>query len=378
MQETRLQTYIPGSKVVELQKALKNFDVNEYRSLDKIGLDIKESKVKWMYDTYSKIANVMGMDAIPGLITTASITTPIQFLQNWLPGFVHTVTAPRKIDLLTGIYTGGAWEDAQVIIGILERVGNPVPYTDTGNMPKSSWNLNFIDRTVVRFEEGCEVGLLEAARAARVNVPSFDVKRSAALQALDISRNAIGFSGYQNGTYKTYGFLNDPGLPAYVTAAAGASTFTTWATKTFTEITNDIRGMAQRLQNNSKDLINPEDTTCTLALATAVYAYLSTMNDLGSMSVREFITKTYPRWRVESAPELNAANNGANVAYLYADQIDDGASTDGGATFLQVVPIKLRFLGIETKVKVVLEGYSNATAGVTCKRPWAVTRLTGI
>jgi hypothetical protein len=71
------------------------------------------------------------------------------------------------------------------------------------------------------------------------------------------------------------------------------------------------------------------------------------------------------------------ANGGANVAYLFADSVEDGGS-DGGATFAQVVPAKFQALGTEKKAKGYLEDFSNATAGIFTKRPFAVQRLSGI
>jgi hypothetical protein len=71
------------------------------------------------------------------------------------------------------------------------------------------------------------------------------------------------------------------------------------------------------------------------------------------------------------------ANGGANVAYLFADSVDDGGS-DGGATFVQIVPAKFQALGTEKQAKGYIEDFSNATAGIMVKRPFAVQRLTGI
>ena len=46
----------------------------------------------------------MRADALQPTVTTASIGTPVQFLQNWLPGFVFVVTAARKIDDIIGLH----------------------------------------------------------------------------------------------------------------------------------------------------------------------------------------------------------------------------------------------------------------------------------
>jgi hypothetical protein len=96
------------------------------------------------------------------------------------------------------------------------------------------------------------------------------------------------------------------------------------------------------------------------------------------MSVADWLKKTYPNMRVVVAPELAAANGGANVFYLYADEINDGDSDDGGQTFIQIVPTKFKTLGVEKRAKNYLEDYANATAGIMLKRPYAVVRRSGI
>jgi hypothetical protein len=93
--------------------------------------------------------------------------------------------------------------------------------------------------------------------------------------ALDIQRNRVGFVGYNGGANRTYGFLNDPSLPAYSNVPNGASASPTWASKTYLEIIADIRGMVQALRTQMGDNIDPAKDKMTLALATNVIEYLS-------------------------------------------------------------------------------------------------------
>ena len=313
----------------------------------------------------------IGFDAIQPTVTTGSVSTPVQFLQNWLAGNVHVATAARKIDDLVGIATSGAWENEEIVQGLLELTGSAQPYGDYTNLPLSSWNINFERRTVVRFEEGMRVGVLEESRAAAMRVNSGQSKRDAATLALEIQRNKVGFNGYNSGNNRTYGFLNDPNLPAYVSSANGV-----WSAATFLQMQQAIVGYIQGLRNSSQDLIDPDNTPMTLAVATASRDYMAKTSDFG-ISVMKWLNDAYPNIRVVSAPELNAANGGANVAYLYAEKVANNG-TDDGATFVQVVPARFIVTGVSKDVKGYSEGYSNATAGVMCKRPFAVYRATGI
>jgi hypothetical protein len=300
----------------------------------------------------------------------------VQFLQNWLPGFVFVVTAARKIDDIIGIMITGSWVDEQIVQGVLERVGSAQPYGDYTNVPLSSWNTNFNFRTVVRFEEGMKVGVLESARAARQLVDDAGMKREAAAQELEIIRNSIGFFGFNDGANNTYGFLNDPGLGAFTIVPNGVSGFPQWSTKTFLEITKDIRTAVVALRTQSQDTIDPEKVDLTLAVATSSVDWLTTTSDFG-ISVRDWMKEAYPRMRVVSAPQLNAAHASDNVFYLQADQIND-MSTDGGRVWIQPVPTKFQVLGVQQLAKAYEEDYANATAGAMCKRPYAVVRFYGI
>lgn len=344
--------------------------VGDYEDLAALGILFDRRDVQDMAH-FAMDANVL-----TPTIGAGSIAAPIQFLQNWLPGLVRTITAARVIDELVGMTVGGDWSDEEVVQQVLEPTGSAVPYTDLGNIPLASWNPSFERRTVVRFEQGFQVGRLEEDRTSRV--PNFNTaaeKRTSAALALEILRNRIGFYGYMAGAGRTFGFLNDANLPAYVTVANPGSG-TTWAVKTFLQIAADIRVAAASLRTRSGSTIDPARTPLTLAVASASVDQLAVSSDFG-MSVYDYIAKTYPKMRIVAAPELNGANGGANVFYLYADRVDDGSS-DGGKVFDQIVPAKLKSLGVEQRAKSYVEDYTNATAGVMLKRPYAVVRYSGI
>lgn len=357
--------------------ALAAADVDEslLRTLPLLGIGLPAAKVRGMIQDLG--LSQMAMDDSQPLVTTASVVTPIQFLQAWLPGFVHVMTQARVADEILGVQTIGSWEDEEVIQGILEPVGEAELYGDLTNIPLASWNTNFERRTVVRWEKGFMVGVLEEARAARMRVNSAAEKRNAVALALEILRNRVAFLGFNGGTNRTYGYLNDPSLPAYVTVAAtGTGSSPLWSTKTFLNITADIREAAAALRTRSGSLIDPQATALTLTVAADRVDFLTVTSDFG-ISVRDWIAKTFPKMRVVSAPELSGANGGASVFYLHADSVADSGS-DGGQVWAQMVPAKFQALGTEKRAKGYVEDFSNALAGVLLKRPYAVVRRSGI
>lgn len=311
------------------------------------------------------------MDALPKLQTTASNMTPVQFLQYWFPDMVKVVTQSLDADAILGRDFAGSWEDEELVQPVIEYAGQARPYGDKTNLNLADFNINYESRTIVRMEQDLEVGKLEAARAAKQRVDALGSKRYAASLSLAITANDIAFNGYNASINKTYGLLNDPNMPAYVSLPNGTAGTSDWASKTFNEIVADIKTMMAGLRSRSGNNFKPESDAAVLAVGTASIDALDTVNPLGTTSVREWIAKTYPRLRVASAPQLNAANSTDNVAYLFAEELA------GQKVIGQFMQDALRLVGVEQKAKGVLESYSNATAGVFLKVPVALVRYTG-
>jgi hypothetical protein len=325
---------------------------------------------------YAMDGNDVGVSPAPlPLLSTATIPGLLQFLQNWLPGLVRTITAIRQADELLGLVTAGAWDDEQVVYRGIEGTGTAQPYTDGGNITLASWNPEFIQRTVVRFEMGFQVAPLEESRSARVQISSADEKRIMCGEALEVQRNRVAMYGYNDGSGRTYGFLNDPNLPAYVTVANGAAASPLWSKKTTLEIIADLLQGLTALQVQSLGRIKSKKTPILIVIPNGYENYLGTPTQFG-YSVFKWMEDNYPNVRFESAPELNDANGGVSAIYYYAETVVD-SGTDDQRTFIQVCPTKMYTLGVEKKVKGYVEGFSNATAGAICKRPYAVYRQTG-
>lgn len=359
-QVTEVRSHIPASKVRSYAWDNKTTET----TLNKLGIGYESGAL-------DGLKSFWGMDAGVAGVTTPSVTAPIQFLQHWLPNVVEVVTAAKEIDAIAGRTIAGNWYDEEIVMQVLERTGQAVPYGDHTDIPLSSWNLNYETRDIVRFEEGVQVGILEELRAGAMNISSQTRKREAAAESLAIELNNIGFFGYNEGDNKTYGLLNDPNLPAYVTVATGAGLGTTWASKTYAEIVADIRTAFAALRVKSGNLFKPERDASVLALPVACMEYLNVENQFGK-SVYEFIKQNYPNVRIESAVQLDEANGGANVFYLFAESIN------GNPVLNQYVQDIFRLIGTEKKAKVFVEDYSNATAGILVSQPIGVVRYTGI
>ncbi len=354
---------------------MRGFNFDDFQGMNVTSNDLSKFGIAMDAALMSDVSRYysVGKDAAPALQTVATITNPVQFFQYWAPEAVEYITAARKIDDIVGRDIEGSFEDEEIVTRIIERTGSAHPYTDTADTHLASWNPNFAKRSIVRFEEGLEVGYLENKRAARMRVDTHREKATAAAESLAIEHNNVGFFGYADGTNNTYGFLNDPNLPAYTTVATGTASQTTWASKTFDEITADIITAVSTLQNQLKGNFDPVKEAFTLVLSLEVVQYLNKMNPLGTKSIYVWLKETYPNLRIETAVELNQVNGGSNVFYMFVDRIKGR-----NKTFKQSVQDVFRLIGMEKYAKVMREVYASATAGVICQFPIGVVRYSGI
>lgn len=293
-----------------------------------------------------------------------------EFLRHQIAGVVRTATRVRVLDEITGVVIGGNWHDEEVALNVATAVAKAELYGDYTNIPLANYVSDIERRGIVRFEQGFHVGTLEEARQGANGYDAAAEKRNASMESLEESRERLGYYGFASTDTRVFGLLNDPNLPAYVSG-------TNWATGDFEDITGDLIAMFSRLEVTSGGRVNTEGNI-TVVLPMGYRQYMAVANTAGrGQSVAEWIALNYPNLRIIYSPEFVGANGGANIAYMFADNVDvDDEAT--GATFLQIVPTKYRLLGSENQIKGYLEDATNATAGVIVARPWAVTRLTGI
>lgn len=360
MNSTEIKTSIAADKV----KAYA-FDADTTMdTLDGLGIHIEGRALNDMI-SYAQ-------DALPDTVTAQSLGTPVQFLQHWMPDTIKVLTTARTADEFLGREIAGSWEDEEIVQKIVEREGQARPYGDYANTHNSDWNPSFERRTIVRFEDGLTVGRLEEARSSRLRINSGEEKRAAVAESLAIAMNEVAFVGYNNGANRTYGILNDPNLPNYVTVPQGAAGNTTWATKTFDEIIADFKTGMSALRIRTGSNFNPQKDAVTVGIASSAFDYLQAVNSLGTTSVFEWLKKTYPNIRLVAMPEFDGANAGSNVLYFKADSL--GGKKVAG----QYIQDVIRLLGVEQKAKGFSEAYSNATAGVLVGQPLGIVRYSGI
>lgn len=327
----------------------------------------------------SAMRNMIAMDSITQPVTTPSVGTPVQFLQEFLAGLVYILTTARKADTLAPVMTVGRWSDQEIVQQVLEHLGAPGLYKDHGDLPLTSWNLTNDRRDIVRFELGLQQQILEDERGQAIDLNSAQEKRAAVALAFEILRNEVFFNGYTTGGMRTYGILNDPNLPNFVTVAAGGGGGTEWSGKTVDERISDIVTAIQSLRLQSGSNIDPKSMALTLGLPSNIVDLMHDVDGPNTYgyTVQKWLNENYPNITVEAIPQFENANAGESVFYLYAESVP-GTGTDDGRSIYQLVSAKMQPLNTVQTVKGFDEGYTNALAGCYVKRGYAIVRFTGV
>lgn len=326
--------------------------------------------------THTDLENVgVGLRAMDSALTgppTTSGHLPSYMLQTWLPGVLRVVTQVRNIDEIIGITTIGKWEDEMISVRVAEPVAKAELYGDYTNVPLANYRQDVESRGIVRFEQGFQVGKLEEARQSAIGYQAAEEKRRAATESLDVSRNDVGFYGYNDGQgTNIYGLLNDPSLPAYTTPTAA------WATATFDQLTEDFISMVNALETQMGGNMT-ENTPMTFVIPSGYRAVFTRYQQTGNgMTFGDWLKTNYPGLRIVTTPEFKGANGGLDVAYLFIENAGtDDESDMTNASIIQAVPVRYQVLGSEQRLKGYIEDAINATAGVFVLRPWAFTRKT--
>lgn len=373
MQTSEIKHVIPRGAAMDASDEVIKYLAGNKDALNKLGVNVDKAITKMAMDG-------MAMDAGgPAPVLTGSNGVPAQFLQNFLPGIIHVLVKARRADMLAPIVNAGDWSDEEIIITALEHLGKPELYSDHGGVPLTSWNETRERRNVVRHELGALMTDLETEQSTKQGINSAAEKRAAVTLAFEILRNEIFFNGFDAGSSKIYGFLNDPNLPAVQTVATGAGSDTTWASKTVNERISDLLTAFSKLRIQSGDNIDPESDSLILALPSEIKDLMNE-SDTGNgvtHSVTKWLGENYSNVTVVSVPELNGAIGGENVFYLYAEKVD-GSGTDDSNTIVQLTPERMRALNTVQEMKGTKEGYTNALAGCLVKRGYAVVRYDGV
>ncbi len=302
------------------------------------------------------------------LITTPNTTVPAEFLAYIDPMVIEIMTAPRRAREIFNEEKKGDWTTPYAKWRVDEITGSTQPYSDYANGTTSGVNSEWQTRPQYVFQTSITYGDMEVAMSSAAKINLAAAKQRAAARVIDIDANKFYLLGVRG--REIYGILNDPNLPASITAAAtGAGSSTKWADKTTQQIYNDILALFAQLTEQSSGLID-KDTPLKLILSPEMSVRLGAATDF-NVSVLDMLKKYFSSIQIVTVPELHSATAGETVM-LIAPEVA------GQKTGLLAFGEKIRAGRIVPDLSSFRQKYTGTTYGGIVLQPYAFASMTGM
>ncbi len=143
----------------------------------------------------------------------------------------------------------------------------------------------------------------------------------------------------------------------------------TWATKTATEIYNDVIAVFQRLAIQSAGYIE-NDSPIRLILSPGMEVLLARVNDLGK-SAMSMVKDYFPNIEIVTLPELASATAGETMMMV-------APSTLYGPTGFLGFSELIRAGRVVPELSAMKQKWISTTYGGVIMYPWAVASMQGI
>ncbi len=302
------------------------------------------------------------------LITTPNTTVPAELLAYVDPMVIEIMTAPRRAREIFGEEKKGDWTTPYAKWRVDEMTGTTEPYSDYANGTASGVNSEWQTRPQYVFQTSISYGDMEVAMSSTAKVGLAASKQRAAANVIDIDQNRFYLRGVAG--KEIYGILNDPNLPAAVTAGAtGAGNSTKWADKSTVQIYNDILALFAQLTEQSGGLID-KDTPLKLCLSPEMGVRLGAATDF-NVSVLDMLKKYFGAIEMVTVPELHSATAGETV-FLIAPEVNGQKS--GVLAFGE----KMRAGRIIPELSSFRQKFVGTTYGGVVLMPFAFAQMTGM
>lgn len=307
----------------------------------------------------------LAMDA--ALTTAPNATIPVEFTAFIDPQTIDILTAPTMARALFSEVKKGDWTTSYAKFRVNELTGRTDPYTDYGQSGTSGVNYNWLNREQYLFQTIIHYGDLEEAThsVARINLAS-EKQRSAA-NTIDIDSNKFYLQGVAN--REIYGFLNEPNMPAAITATPGAAGTTFWADKTTAEIYNDVRDLFKQLVSQSAGWIT-NSSSLVLVMSPELAVNLGAATDY-NVSVTDMLNKYFTSLTIVTLPELSSEAAGETMIMYVKD-------VKGMPTGELAFGEKIRAGRIVPELSSFAQKYTSTTYGFIMYVPFAFAQMIGM
>lgn len=302
------------------------------------------------------------------LITTPNTTVPAELLAYIDPMVIEILTAPRRAREIFGEEKKGDWTTPYMKWRVDEMTGKTEPYSDYANGTTSGVNSEWQTRVQYVFQTSITYGDFEVDMSSTAKVNLAASKQRAAANVIDIDQNRFYLLGVAG--KEIYGILNDPNLPAAITAGAtGTGSSTKWADKTTVQIYNDVLALFAQLSEQSSGLID-KDTPLKLCLSPELAVRLGAATDF-NVSVLDMLKRYFTRIDIVTVPELHSMTAGETM-FLIAPEVNGQRS--GTLAFGE----KMRAGRVVPDLSSFRQKFVGTTYGGIVLMPFAFAQMTGM
>lgn len=302
------------------------------------------------------------------LITTPNTTVPAELLAYIDPMVIEILTAPRRAREIFGEEKKGDWTTPYMKWRVDEMTGRTEPYSDYANGTTSGVNSEWQTRVQYVFQTSITYGDFEVDMSSTAKVNLAASKQRAAANVIDIDQNRFYLLGVAG--REIYGILNDPNLPAAITAGAtGTGGSTKWADKTTVQIYDDVRALFAQLSEQSSGLID-KDTPLKLCLSPELAVGLGAATDF-NVSVLDMLKRYFTRIDIVTVPELHSMTAGETM-FLIAPEVNGQRS--GTLAFGE----KMRAGRVVPDLSSFRQKFVGTTYGGIVLMPFAFAQMTGM
>lgn len=304
------------------------------------------------------------------LMTAPNVGVPKEFLLFMNPEVIEVLQAPlgaRSLGL--GEVKKGDWTTAAAQFPVMEMTGRTAPYTDFSPAGVSGVNYNFLQREQYRFSTHIYYGDFEEAvhGAARINLVA-DKQRAAAF-TIDTDANKFYLFGVEG--LSIYGFLNDPNMPAAITAnATGTGSSTAWADKNTQQIYEDVLTLFSELVSQSMSWIN-NSSRLVLVMSPELSVRLASATDF-NVSVMDMLNKYFTNLTIVTIPELSQNVASQERMIMFSPEVRGMKA--GELAFSE----KLRTGRVVPDLSSYKQKFTSTTYGTLIYLPWAFAQMTGM
>jgi hypothetical protein len=317
---------------------------------------------KWIFKD-----NIPALAQDAALITTPNTVIPAEFTSYVDATIINILTAPRMARELFSEVKKGDWTTSSAVFRVNELTGRTSPYTDYGPAGVADVNYNWLERQQYLFQTHIHYGDFEQAisSAAKINLAAD--KQRAAANVIDLDANKFYLRGVLG--REIYGFLNEPNLPAAITAApVGTGNSPLWSDKTTSQRYEDILALFSQLTSQSRGWVT-KDSDLVLAMSPELAVMLGGANEF-NISVQDMLNKYFRALKVVTIPELTSESG--QKMYLYPREVM-GQKT-GELAFSE----KMRAGRVIPQLSSFEQKFTSTTYGCLIYMPFAFASMTGM